>query len=299
MVQFAKVCFVLCVCLQYVAGSSNTDYVYKPEMDGWLRLSKDPATWSEASKRCNQDGGVLASPTTSGMARAMASMMVKNGEKLMHSVFTGINSIDKDKFTSLDGVEVSSMPVRWAFGQPDDASSDENCIELMHAGELAAISCLTELPYFCRKERNAICGAKADGYEWEPRTGSCYKFHRLATTWGSAKATCRDEGGNLAIINSDTESTVLKQIYQKNPKYKIVGAEDGDYAIIGFEKSTYAEWVTINGESLAAAGFQGWSAGEPNNGHGLTENCGSIFRDGRLNDCPCLYSYPFICEINL
>ncbi|XP_061707686.1 asialoglycoprotein receptor 2-like [Cydia pomonella] len=300
MAQFAKVCLILCVGLQYVAGGSNIDYVYKSEMDGWLHMSMEPATWSDANKRCNQDGGVLASPTTGGMAQAMGSMMVKNGEKLMYSVFTGINSIDKEKFTSLDGVKVSSMPVRWASGQPDDASSDENCVELTHSGELAAISCQSELPYFCYKQRNVTCGAKAEGYEWEPRTGSCYKFHRVAKPWSLAKATCSDEGGNLAIINSYAESLVLKYIYKKNPKSLIAGAEDGDYAIIGFKKSEDGEWVTINGDTLAAAGFQGWSAGEPNNAHGWTENCGSIFRDGRLNDCPCYgYSYPFICEITL
>ncbi|XP_063376656.1 macrophage mannose receptor 1-like [Cydia fagiglandana] len=296
MVRFTKVCLILCVGLQYVAGSSNTDYVYyKPEMDGWLKLSMEPATWSEARKRCNQDGGVLASPRTSSMAQAMASMMVKNGEKLMGSVFTGINSIDKDKFTCLDGMEVSSMPVRWAAGQPDDTSSDKNCVEL------AAISCETKRTYFCHKERNAICGAKADGYEWEPQTGSCYKFHRVSKPWATAKAICHDEGGSLAIINNDIESTVLEGIYLKYPNDKIIGAQNGNYAIIGFKKSSSGEWMTINGDSLAAAGFRRWAAGEPNNATGVAENCGSIYRHGGLNDLPCNngYSFPFICEIVL
>lgn len=45
-------------------------------------------------------------------------------------------------------------------------------------------------------------------YALDIRTGSCYKFHRVPRTWSRAFMTCTAEGGQLAIINSETESTV-------------------------------------------------------------------------------------------
>ncbi|XP_063632679.1 hemolymph lipopolysaccharide-binding protein-like [Cydia splendana] len=143
-------------------------------------------------------------------------------------------------------------------------------------------------------QRIAICGK--NGYEREPQTGGCYKFHRVAKPWDAARATCRHEGADLAVINSDTESQALHRIYKNNQKDTIVGAYDTEVAMIGFKKSGN-DWVTIHGDSLAAAGFDGWTAWEPNNLGGI-EDCGSILRwSGRLNDCPCFKPYPFICEI--
>ncbi|XP_061707863.1 lymphocyte antigen 75-like [Cydia pomonella] len=257
--------------------------------------------------RCYLEGGTLASPTTIGMAQVMSAMMAEHN--LTRSIFTGINSILTAKnFKSLDGVLVSNIPLPWADGQPDDANSDEDCLVLTSAGELADISCESLLPYFCRKENK--CGAKDNGdclsgYEWEPRTGSCYKFHRTATTWCKALATCHAEGGRLAIINNPTESAALKETIPKN---KIIGAYDVDYAFIGFKQYYDDEWATINGplllplkcfflltgDTLAKAGFEKWSNGEPNNPG--TECCGSIYRNGLLNDAQCELEFPFICE---
>ncbi|XP_047987766.1 hemolymph lipopolysaccharide-binding protein-like [Leguminivora glycinivorella] len=140
------------------------------------------------------------------------------------------------------------------------------------------------------------CGAKVQGYEWEPRTGSCYKFHPLVRGWSNAKASCQDEGGHLAIINSDTESTVLKEFFEKNEIYRDGAVWDWDHAYIGFEKLSDGKWVTINGETLAEAGFNRWAANEPNNSRG-EEDCGSI-RGGLHNDLFCNnYPVPYICEI--
>ncbi|XP_063632781.1 hemolymph lipopolysaccharide-binding protein-like [Cydia splendana] len=145
-------------------------------------------------------------------------------------------------------------------------------------------------------QRIAVCGE--NGYERAPQTGDCYKFHWVTKAWDAARATCRDEGADLAIINSATESEALREIYDKY-YYKVVGAYDRTYAIIGYKEIRGEGWVTINGDSLAAAGFDGWGPGEPNNARGL-EQCGCVFWiNGQLNDCECFKPFPFICEIPL
>ncbi|XP_063372400.1 hemolymph lipopolysaccharide-binding protein-like [Cydia amplana] len=140
------------------------------------------------------------------------------------------------------------------------------------------------------------------GYAWEPRTGSCYKFHRAAQPWDAALATCRAEGAQLAVLNSDTESEVLAAIFKKNPSYTITGTDTffdaRDYALVGFADSYgHGTWTTIHGVSLAEAGFEGWASGQPD--HMLTgiERCGSIYRNGLLNNVNCFRKFAYICEI--
>ncbi|XP_061707866.1 collectin-11-like [Cydia pomonella] len=142
-------------------SSGESDYVFRSEVNAWLRLHMVPTIWSDAAMRCYLEGGILASPTTKAMTRAMSAMMAEH--KLTRSVFTGINSILSTKnFKSLDGLSVSSIPVSWADGQPDNANTDEDCLVLTSEGKLADMSCESMLPYFCRKEDK--CGAtKAEG----------------------------------------------------------------------------------------------------------------------------------------
>ncbi|XP_063358766.1 secretory phospholipase A2 receptor-like [Cydia amplana] len=258
-----------------------------------------PATWAEAGMSCYLEGGLLASPTTSAVANVMVAMMA---DKQLTYSFTGINSIRaKDNFTSLDGVPLSSIPLGWSADQPDNANSDEDCVALTGAGKMADVSCGSMLPYFCRKNK---CGPKDNGYEWEPRTSSCYKFHHITNTWRKALATCHAEGGHLAIINSETESTVLKDLYDEHPDEVIVGASEYKHAFIGFMKYEH-EWATIYvfimlaGEPLGKAGFAVWNTNEPSKyGYMGKELCGSIHRNGLLNDAPCQDRSAFICEIN-
>ncbi|XP_047987769.1 hemolymph lipopolysaccharide-binding protein-like [Leguminivora glycinivorella] len=144
-------------------------------------------------------------------------------------------------------------------------------------------------------QRSPSCGVNDKGYEWEPSTGSCYKYHPIIKSWRRARDICLHEGGQLAIINSVTESLVLKNIYLKNQIYRPPHM-DPNHAFIGFRKSNDGNWVTVNGQSLAEAGFDRWAPGEPNNYNGA-EECGSI-RVGLLNDWPCSkHPLPCICEI--
>ncbi|XP_061707735.1 macrophage mannose receptor 1-like [Cydia pomonella] len=285
MIKLGKLlCAILFVGTHYAAGAPNSGYQYSREVNAWLRLHMVPATWAEAGMRCLLEGAVLASPTTNAMAQVMVAMM--DDHKLTYSVFTGINSIlVRENFTSLEGLPVSSIPVSWADGQPDNDNTDEDCLVLTSEGKLADMSCESMLPYFCRKEDK--CGAtKAKGYKWEPRTGSCYKYHEEFRMWRDALATCHAEGGHLTTINHNIESTVLKEIFS---------GKIGNYAFVGILHYNDDVWATINGEMLSDFGFLGWAKGEPNN---VNENefCGSIYHDGLLNDVQCHQSAPFICE---
>ncbi|XP_047997955.1 C-type lectin domain family 4 member G-like isoform X4 [Leguminivora glycinivorella] len=207
----------------YYAARADADFVYSSEAGG-LVLHTLPGIWSDAAMRCYLEGGMLASPTSSGLVREMTANMA---EHKLTRVFTGINSILYQKsFKSLDG------------------------------------------------------------YKWEERTKSCYKYHETGETWRQALATCHADGGHLAIINTQTESTVLKEMFNE---------KGGLHAFVGFSHYYDDEWATIHGETLSGAGFSKWGKDEPNN-TGKNEFCGSINQEGLLNDASCNVPAPFICE---
>ncbi|XP_063529596.1 hepatic lectin-like [Cydia strobilella] len=301
MFRFGLLCHVLFAGWQHAAGHGDpaifTDE-YVREADAWLRLHLIPATWSDAAVRCQLEGGVLATPTSSAITQAMKSAMDKNNFG-SNNVFIGAtNRFSKGDFKSLNGENLADS-LGWAFDEPDNTG---DCLALTGAGALAHVSCTRVLPYFCSKSTHN-CGSNGgtpcgrNGYEWEPRTGSCYKFHGQAKTWRKALAACHAEGGHLAVINSKTESSVLEKLYDEYAD-TITGAKEDRQAFVGFSKFYDGVWATIYGETLSDAGFEGWDSKEPSNGDGiLEESCGSIHRNGKLNDAACFWTSPFICEI--
>ncbi|XP_061707697.1 C-type mannose receptor 2-like [Cydia pomonella] len=313
MSRFKLLCLVLFTGWQYAAGSrvTATEYEYVREADAWLRLHIVPAAWSDAAVHCQLEDGVLASPTSEAIAQAMLKAMEKY-KLASKSVSIGATSLfSKGDFKSLDGEDLADS-LEWASGEPDNAFNAENCLALAGAGKLADISCARALPYFCLKNVHncssdnevtsptpgqPACGKDRYDYKWEPRTGSCYKFHGASKPWRLALATCQAEGGYLAIINSGTESTILKNLYNSNTD-AVTGADQPKHALIGFRKYEDGEWATIFGETLANAGFANWDVGEPSNGSGVVnEYCGSMHINGLLNDASCSWKSPFICEI--
>jgi hypothetical protein len=57
-------------------------------------------------------------------------------------------------------------------------------------------------------------------------------------------------------------------------------------------------WAYSTGKPLGSTGFTRWSSsGQPDNAGGK-ENCGSIHRNGGMNDIPCPLKLAFICEHN-
>lgn len=64
--------------------------------------------------------------------------------------------------------------------------------------------------------------------------------------------TCMAEGGHLTVINSDTEATVIRELFAKNPGGAMVGNFWKDVAFVGFHDWTeHGEWRTVHGKYFA------------------------------------------------
>nr|XP_034830465.1 uncharacterized protein LOC117987550 isoform X1 [Maniola hyperantus] len=125
-----------------------------------------------------------------------------------------------------------------------------------------------------------------------------YKFHKTPRTWSRAYMACAAEGAHLAIINSDTEAQVIKEIFAKHPGGSMRGFFWKDVAFVGFHDwGEHGEFLTIEGQTLEEAGYAQFSGGEPNNAT-TGEYCGAVYRNGKFDDLWCENPYAFICEKN-
>ncbi|KAJ8715424.1 hypothetical protein PYW07_009906 [Mythimna separata] len=161
--------------------------------------------------------------------------------------------------------------------------------------------CEDTRPYVCYRSEDQKatvneCGTVDPEYRLDVKTGSCYKFHIVPRNFSRAFLACSAEGSHLAIINSDQEAEVLKNLFAKYPAAKMVGNFWKDVAFIGAHNwGEPADWRTIHGETLSEAGYDNFRKGEPNNSP-PGEYCLSIYRDAKLNDLWCDREAAFICE---
>ncbi|XP_072932310.1 C-type mannose receptor 2-like isoform X2 [Epargyreus clarus] len=277
------------------------DYTYFANADGWLKLHRVPANWREARLRCHLEGGNLASPLNDGMREAMKSLISQEVGTTC-GVYTGIHAtFSRGDFFSIEGVPLWKIPHKWAPNEPDNFNDSESCIATFADSSFADVNCNEPFPYICYKQsqKNVLltnCGTIDNEYTLDARTGSCYKFHKVPRTWSRAYMACAAEGAYLTILNSEVESTVIKELFAKNPGGSMLGNFWKDIAFIGFHDwGEHGEWLTIEGRTLHDSGFHKFSGGEPNNAT-TGEFCGGVYRNGMFDDIWCENKYAFICE---
>ncbi|XP_045448985.1 C-type mannose receptor 2-like [Melitaea cinxia] len=299
-----RVSFYLLSIFLYFAESSSFrfDYKYYPNIDGWLKFHRLPATWHDAWTTCDLEGSILASPINPDMVSAMDAHW-KSENTNQWTLYTGVHAMfSKGYFFSLEGVSLEKMPVRWAAGEPENKNNDEDCLAWV-IGDVADVNCSKLYPFMCfkRKTKDMVttsCGTVDKDYELSPLTGNCYKFHRRGRTWHQAQKTCAAEGGYLAVINSHEEALHLKKLFDDNYS-KIVNSEDKDKIYVGMHDFyDPGVWRTIHGVKIEEAGYAEWSEHQSNN---LTygRHCGAMMNTLGLNDLWCDKSVAFICEKSL
>ncbi|CAK1547067.1 unnamed protein product [Leptosia nina] len=278
-------------CRQY-----RYDYKFLLEVDGWIKLHPVPATWEEARLKCQLEGAMLSSPHTINMQAVMKNTM-KNTRAELSGVFTGTHArFSKGDFYSVDGIPLTKMAVSWMPMEPDNEGNIEECILMLGNGTIADVNCNDVYPYICYRKRQNVafteCGTIDRDYIFDKRTGHCYKFHTVHRNWTRAFMTCSAEGAYLAIVNSETEAEVMRDLFATHPANTI----KYDTVLVGFhdwgERGT---WTTVHGQTLEEAGYAKFEKGQPDAAP-PGEYCGGMFRGATLNDVWCHESLAFICE---
>ncbi|XP_047517696.1 C-type mannose receptor 2-like [Pieris napi] len=295
-------CFFLVLAISLVESRQfRYDYKFNQDIQSWIKLHQVPSTWEDARLRCHLEGANLASPQNLKFATVLRNTL-KNTHAERTGIFTGIHAtFSNGDFHSIEGIPITKMPLQWMPFEPDNENKNENCIVMHSNGTIADVNCNEAFPYVCyrKKSQNEVlteCGTVDRDYHLDPRTGSCYKFHFVARNWTRAFMTCAAEGAYLAIINSDTEADILKELFAKYPDSALRFTNSKDIAFVGFHDwGERNVWTTIHGQSIENAGFNTFDVNQPDeapNG----EFCGGMFRSGKLDDAWCYVRMAFICE---
>ncbi|XP_075988237.1 C-type mannose receptor 2-like [Anticarsia gemmatalis] len=290
--------FIVCT-TSLEAVKFRCDYTYRGS--GWYKYHEIPLPWRDARMMCYHEGAVLVSPLTRELQAEMTTFIRHD------DIFIGINAVSKGHYYSVEGMPLNIIPHVWAPMEPDNKNDTERCLSMSPDGKLSDVKCEEPRPYLCyRKDSDVdvnVCGTIDSEYKFERRTEKCYKFHTHSATYEDAHFACSAEGGHLAIINSEKEANIIRELMDAHPEDSIVGVHNKAYVHLGFLNWGYGPatyWMTLDGRTIEEAGFPKFSYGEPNNAGQEPEGCGSMERStGLLNDLPCStkdVAYNFICE---
>ncbi|KAJ8727849.1 hypothetical protein PYW08_016234 [Mythimna loreyi] len=268
------------------------DYYQDDNVVGWIKLHKTPATFKDAYMTCYYEGAVLASPINDPLAatlerkRNMTDGVIWIGT---HSLFS------ENDFISIEGVQVNDMPISISY----ETEPNENCLIMASAGQAQTSNCTRLLPFVCYRHRrdepvNFKCGTFDNRYKYEPRTGSCYKLHHERQEWLRAQLICSSEGGYLAVVNDEEEAMILRNMSSRRA-LKISKYTDWEPLFIGIRDwDRKGIWTTVQGDSLDSV-YHAWGWGQPDN-LGGRQYCGSLLKNGLLDDTWCHVKTLFICE---
>ncbi|EFN89632.1 Hemolymph lipopolysaccharide-binding protein [Harpegnathos saltator] len=147
-------------------------------------------------------------------------------------------------------------------------------------------------PPLWRASNSANLVEKAgNDYLVTPSLGA-HKLHNRKLSWNRARRICVQEGGHLAVINSNSEEKLLLRILEEN---KVNQAWLGVHDL--YEEG---DWNTILDESMESSGYTKWTskiANLPDNAGGK-QHCGFLLKDGGMDDFDCASAQSFFCEIN-
>ncbi|KAJ9584259.1 hypothetical protein L9F63_021381, partial [Diploptera punctata] len=263
---------------------------------GYYKLYGKYMSWFDAQNTCLEEGAELVLINTEEEAEALIKLIPDDWP--YDNVLAGFHDqFIEGVFVTTTGVNLKDVTSYSSFPNDTRNNEDRNCGAVnMKTGLLDTVSCSASEYYF-------ICELQlwAD-YELYKGVGY-YTLHTEGKTWVEAKKTCEKEGAHLTIINSESESTVIANMFDRHTN--IPNVQDDSIALIGFSmvydtrdiSNSSKKFVTIQGQSINSTGFHAWTKGQPDP---KTLNfCGATTRNGNLTLTDCNTRYAFFCEHEL
>ncbi|XP_067232917.1 C-type mannose receptor 2-like [Chanodichthys erythropterus] len=195
--------------------------------------------------------------------------------------------------------------VHWGPGEPNDANGEEQCVQMnRHPGSWNDANCgRASAGYVCKKypgndHTPPPPTASWDGNcpeGWMKFRNKCYIFKgnhhhqtEIKTNWTSARDWCRQQGGDLAVIDDQNENDFVAS-YLKDLVVPVwIGLSD-----------TLHEGKFAWSDGVSPVLYTNWADKEPNNADGQ-EHCTSISHNhlvtGLWNDEQCDHERGWVCS---
>ncbi|AEE09593.1 lectin [Cotesia vestalis bracovirus] len=123
-----------------------------------------------------------------------------------------------------------------------------------------------------------------------------YTFHSTPATFDEAKSICKQEGGSLAVVTSQEAEDEMLRIWRRSGP--ILNPTNGLklQAYIGIHSlNKEGHWETIDGESPRYINWsQDWAGGRQPSTPSV-QKCGSLLKQGGMDDVECYFKLAFFC----
>ncbi|KAF9421848.1 hypothetical protein HW555_002288, partial [Spodoptera exigua] len=238
----------------------RSDYTYIAKQKSFYKVHQQPETWLEAKRICALEDATLFHP--------------ENAKKL-----------------------------KMKKGEPNNKRGNEDCVAILGDGLLNDSDCNLKKHFVCKKPLHSVhwnskCNMSNSGYTFNEYTGNCYKFHTKPMTWFDAYRTCIMEQSNLAMIDSELQRNLLRNLTKDAVTIRIQEAYQKGIFHLGFHNRYDHGWETTKGKPLEMVPEENWWGGfYP--GEGCHNKCGAMFYNGYLVNINCQTKSLFICEHQL
>lgn len=255
------------------------EYTFYPELNGWLKLHTEATDFQDARVKCHMEDALMASTWNSKFKEAFVRFIEQN--IYQSALYSGAQVAFSDGvYKYVKGVSTLTLSRSAGF---------DRCVVFNENNSLSEVDCGQRYPFACFAPMPTCGGneAKYDltcaGYTYSSETGHCYKTYTQEVNWTTAYEACRGEGAYLAVVNSQAEAQVLKNLIP----FGI------DFVSIGFYFWTPTKsWWTVKGQTIEDAGFSTWVFAEPAEGNVR----GFLHSRGELDSLSKITTAPYICE---
>ncbi|XP_047200502.1 macrophage mannose receptor 1 [Hippoglossus stenolepis] len=189
----------------------------------------------------------------------------------------------------------------WASGEPNNANGEEQCVHMnRHQGGWNDANCgRAAAGYVCKKLPGDDHTPPPPTQSWEGHCpegwmrfkDKCFMFkgkkNDLKANWSSARSWCKEQGGELAVIDDQYENDFVSSYLRDLELPTWIGLSDL------LAENQYA-WS----DGVSPVLYTNWNDKEPNNAGG-TEHCVAMSHGplvtGKWNDDACHKDHSFIC----
>nr|CAD7452469.1 unnamed protein product [Timema tahoe] len=189
---------------------------------GYYKYHTNKVTWQEAQDTCRREDSNLVLVNTPQEMAAIGEIMHQHGVRYIYSGFHDL--FLHGQYVTVFGDLLSKCCLEeWEEGALSPSPS-YNCGSVSKEHKLAVQDCSKKLPFICE---NPLWF----DYEYFPGVGY-YKLFTSGENWVGAHKRCTLDGAHLAVINSETEAEVFRQLLARFPT---LNNTDHDHrALVGF-----------------------------------------------------------------
>ncbi|XP_055010163.1 macrophage mannose receptor 1 [Boleophthalmus pectinirostris] len=199
-------------------------------------------------------------------------------------------------------VDFSPMTyTHWSPGEPNNANGEEQCVQMnRHQGGWNDVNCGRMGGYVCKKFPGSHHTPPPPTQPWEGNcpagwlrfNNKCFLFkgkkNDIQANWSYARSWCKEQGGELAVIDSQYENDFVSSYLRDLQHPTWIGLSDL------LVENQYA-WS----DGVSPVLYTNWNEKEPNNAGGA-EHCVAMTHNhlvtGRWNDDACHKDQSFVCS---